>query len=982
MERRTIERIVQKLERDAAPPHLADLSVCSVLEMAGREKRARYYSAPGYRARCLLDGVDPGPSKVHASPPGTFATILSTRCYKDIPAYDDFISHLSTSTQKRRALKSKRAAQDPTVPVKRGRPKKQPGDPKSPYKHKLSLSQDVKKPSQSSQRSAAKPTATPNASSAGVVKSAMNNGNGSASGADFAGNGATGAGAVDSALDVESTSPKIRRGRPPKRPREDGNPPHAPRPRGRPRKVPLESEESKPKRPKGRPRKTPRPEDQPVKSTEHAAGSQAAPSPPFDPSHMEARTSSDWTLGQHGSQPTVHGPPEHSATDDIANNGIAIKPGARESSRIASRRLLSAQSLKRKREAAASEPPTPDDTLPALKRRRGRQPKQTPLLEPVVTEALPVRDAMPALKRRGGRPPKQKVLLETIVCGTARNHDASTASIVQSATPVGDPVTSIDSALNASSGQAHHVREGAIASAPNANQRAQEADLSDLAVPIQATSSTTTATESALVTKSVSKLADLNAAIEFAGDGLTGRRAKANKAKARRCKASTIQSWCEVELILSLDSNSAPPARQAYSLLLRENALEAVLSEAGGILLDGSHLSRLLNEYRYRTQEGTYSPQHDMDKRTVVAAIISLENKGKIKRKIATYQSSTGSIIRRDIIYRADIDAEGSQMERFLADLQSHQPTYHTPPSSRSSKLRKVDDVGTLARFNTPKPSSVRSQPASSASDAEMREYFASEWRIVAQYYGYIYGRLPRAQAVHKFLLDCLLHRMDVSNHSRVLNAATLYKEIPLGVYMQVIPRTRLDESITEFLSDPTHLDISMINLPRSLHSIFRPGNSSSRQKMSIVLDILSALGLVMPLKIVEGPTTISASVDNGEGQPSLCYFAPSRAGMQPKYWLISSSAAVYHFATPSTTKPLLSTWRFTSTKDSIDAYWDALKAACLPRLSRGREFIPCSDADFPLQFCRLSSIWSHDPGVLKVAPPLFTSLSAEGVAF
>ncbi|WAR59496.1 hypothetical protein PtB15_11B136 [Puccinia triticina] len=57
IEGRTVEQILTRMEREQGPSHLSHLKVSSVLETSGREKRVRWFSSEGLKAKCQASGI-------------------------------------------------------------------------------------------------------------------------------------------------------------------------------------------------------------------------------------------------------------------------------------------------------------------------------------------------------------------------------------------------------------------------------------------------------------------------------------------------------------------------------------------------------------------------------------------------------------------------------------------------------------------------------------------------------------------------------------------------------------------------------------------------------------------------------------------------------------------------------------------------------------------------------------------------------------
>ncbi|PLW58619.1 hypothetical protein PCANC_00076 [Puccinia coronata f. sp. avenae] len=57
IEGRTAEQILTRMEREQGPAHMSHLKVSSVLETSGREKRVRWFSSQGLKAKCQASGI-------------------------------------------------------------------------------------------------------------------------------------------------------------------------------------------------------------------------------------------------------------------------------------------------------------------------------------------------------------------------------------------------------------------------------------------------------------------------------------------------------------------------------------------------------------------------------------------------------------------------------------------------------------------------------------------------------------------------------------------------------------------------------------------------------------------------------------------------------------------------------------------------------------------------------------------------------------
>ncbi|EGO01685.1 hypothetical protein SERLA73DRAFT_166216 [Serpula lacrymans var. lacrymans S7.3] len=141
-DKRTIELLLTRAERDQPPPHLSDLGTAGFMETHGRERRHRYYTVAAYKTLTITENFD-GASSTYASVDflraGDFASTdinlfydneVSLRSYQDFYKDQDKSKEegkSSSQTKKRKMHDDDPEGADEPIPkAKRGRPRKKP----------------------------------------------------------------------------------------------------------------------------------------------------------------------------------------------------------------------------------------------------------------------------------------------------------------------------------------------------------------------------------------------------------------------------------------------------------------------------------------------------------------------------------------------------------------------------------------------------------------------------------------------------------------------------------------------------------------------------------------------------------------------------------------------------------------------------------------------------------------------------------------
>ncbi|CCM00318.1 uncharacterized protein FIBRA_02348 [Fibroporia radiculosa] len=133
-DRRTVELLLSRLEKDPPPLHLADLGIAQIGETHGRERRYKYYTVANFRVIAENEKLEGDPYvDVDLSQAGDFMHMEAASFYSDEQELLKHVSEYKRADDGDRASlapsKSKKVRKNPILPdgtVKKGRPPKCP----------------------------------------------------------------------------------------------------------------------------------------------------------------------------------------------------------------------------------------------------------------------------------------------------------------------------------------------------------------------------------------------------------------------------------------------------------------------------------------------------------------------------------------------------------------------------------------------------------------------------------------------------------------------------------------------------------------------------------------------------------------------------------------------------------------------------------------------------------------------------------------
>jgi oxalate---CoA ligase len=390
------------------------------------------------------------------------------------------------------------------------------------------------------------------------------------------------------------------------------------------------------------------------------------------------------------------------------------------------------------------------------------------------------------------------------------------------------------------------------------------------------------------------------------------------------------------------------------SLLRRENEFLRILEESGGIVhlsskefLD-AHMA-LLDTLASAGEATSGLPGLKIDKRTIENTFESLENRGKVKVLKTAIFTVTGAQRSARIVYLPTVVQ--SRLDTFLAELgkSPHGTPYSVtgsvaasiPPGDLKMKRpaqplrllqseRGADNIGRWAR------SSDTADQLFQSDDQTIHDVLLTERTTLAQFYGFIPGKIMRVRQLHLATLDTFEPCHDSPTPAlaakRVVNFSQYFRSFPVGVYCSIVSTLVQSDELSQILSTEEGRRTPVKDLPQSLQTLLQIGRPRSRERLLDLFEILHHLDLVTPLQPSDSPNPRIRCESNGEGASFFGTFegdlSTTSYRTAPDFWLFHDDAALHLWALSTASPPF---WKTVSVSNHLDAsnYWNELQSAC-----------------------------------------------------
>lgn len=352
-----------------------------------------------------------------------------------------------------------------------------------------------------------------------------------------------------------------------------------------------------------------------------------------------------------------------------------------------------------------------------------------------------------------------------------------------------------------------------------------------------------------------------------------------------------------------------------------------------------------------------------LDKRTYNNVMKGLEGRGLAKRSTLQIQTSTGKLVRKSIIYLADLDLDGREVRSFVRAFEDRMQTQNQ--GKGWLKDRKVVDLPNFDGSGR-KPSRAKSTSVRPSIETSPRAFFETEWRIVSQAYGWQFGPFARAKTLHRYLAQTVTDENDSSSiissdpAMRIFSTTLTQLDMPFSTYMQLSPCFDHTGALDLFLAKNDASQIPVRQLPDNIADLFHIGRAKSAARMRANLEILVAMNVLVPLEPVEEKTDFVA-YSGLERDPR--YFRPCTATKYTNYWLLANKAPIYNLRAAQLPSQTVLGELPLQTPEQVTFYWETLHSLLFA------ESPPC---DFP-------PATSNFPAVFPAPRSLRTSVSIPG---
>ncbi|PIL30968.1 transcription factor [Ganoderma sinense ZZ0214-1] len=242
-------------------------------------------------------------------------------------------------------------------------------------------------------------------------------------------------------------------------------------------------------------------------------------------------------------------------------------------------------------------------------------------------------------------------------------------------------------------------------------------------------------------------------------------------------------------------------------------------------------------------------------------------------------------------------------------------------PEQGASETRelKLDDTTTLFQQD----------------DQVVHDVLLTEKNTVAQLYGYTVGRAARARTLH--IATVALFEKDaasaqvVSKQHRIMHTSYYFTDMPISIYCSLVAVLQPDQELTALLHSPSGQDTPVGAVSDSLRAALAPAQAKSRARILSLLSLLQILGLVTPLVPAESTTPQFVCTDNGE-HPAAFNVAPPgpyTPAIAPLYWRFNDAASIRLWALGDGLPPVWKT-ASVSTGQQVALFWSDLEKVCI----------------------------------------------------
>ncbi|GAA5923267.1 hypothetical protein JCM3775_007487 [Rhodotorula graminis] len=365
-------------------------------------------------------------------------------------------------------------------------------------------------------------------------------------------------------------------------------------------------------------------------------------------------------------------------------------------------------------------------------------------------------------------------------------------------------------------------------------------------------------------------------------------------------------------------------AQGNLTMLERQKDIVDYITSSGGFL----EYSYTLNEDLVRFLRESRPDARQMDR-----VVLRQAFEACVDRELLRKTSVVGlKGQRHDVYYLPTVAPDSPELVQYLRDIASATRTYARGTHTNDIVLDEAFDVDDA----DVKLDSMVADPLPADGPEVARQFFGQQPLVVGRKYGVRQGLAARARQMHKWLASWLFRHADDAHlavrrddDGFVVAQKTILDQMPIGVYVRLVPLPFESEALDAFLAEPDNGQLSMSAAPADIVAVIRPHQPKRKAAMWKNFESLLHLRLLAPL--------IPHRSDPHE-------FEPSSRPKLATHWRFATTVPLYALGGD---RALVDVCDLDS-NDAVGEYWTALESASM-RPSRDKaQREPIEDDRFP----------------------------------
>lgn len=325
-------------------------------------------------------------------------------------------------------------------------------------------------------------------------------------------------------------------------------------------------------------------------------------------------------------------------------------------------------------------------------------------------------------------------------------------------------------------------------------------------------------------------------------------------------------------------------------------------------------------------QKYVHGPNHEtaaqIDRPVVRKTLNVLFKEGKLKETKVSSRTYGGASMQKRLIYASDIDTHSEAFRRKKEELgHDLMKRYQPKVSFKEVDTENIGYINFRRRYaadNLPENCTDPSQKEN------IRNLILSDVKAMARLHGYMTGRFAKAHTLYSLLSQEMQQKdqlsTKMSDDEPIVCMNYFKRDIPLNMYMKLIPWTTFDKMAFEYKNDPSKSKLRIKDLPEHLQELVSVSFSKRRHFITECVRILWHLNLVELMEEIEITDEIVTDVSNLKCVKELK--TPNRL----LYFKLKKDGLFLSFED----KPILIDGMTLNTNEDVDKYFERLKVLAL----------------------------------------------------